>query len=96
MQKCDKCNAQFKWKPIYKSLCLAYKPIQCSQCGTRHRIATSSRVLVSLLTVPPLIIFGFYISSNFSLTSFYIAALMITLGVIISVFLPFLLRYDAD
>ena len=59
-------------------------------------IATSSRVLVSLLTIPPLIRFGFYISSNLSLTSFNTASLMITLGVIISLFLPFLMRYDAD
>lgn len=38
LQKCDVCNAQFKWGTIYKSLMIGYKSIQCNECGAKLKI----------------------------------------------------------
>ncbi|MGE7768585.1 TIGR04104 family putative zinc finger protein [Peribacillus sp. NPDC096540] len=96
LQKCDKCNTQFKWGKISKSLFLAYRPIQCNQCGMKHRITFFSRIIISLLIVPPIWIFSFIISNQLSLSTSYTVSIMIIYSVLISLFFPFLVKYSFD
>ena len=92
LQKCDNCNAQFKWSEIYNSLFVGYRPIQCSQCGTKHKIA-SSTLLVSFLLVFPWLIFNLFLS-NF--TVFFRIVIDIIIVVFISLILPFFVKYTSD
>ncbi|MFJ5770113.1 TIGR04104 family putative zinc finger protein [Psychrobacillus sp. NPDC093180] len=96
LQNCEICKSQFKWSKIYKSLCAAYRPIQCSQCELNHRITFSSRILLALLTVLPIMIFGSYFLNKWSLSISYIALIMIIYGMFLSVFFPYLVKYSSD
>ncbi|QFF98650.1 hypothetical protein PB01_07280 [Psychrobacillus glaciei] len=93
LKKCEKCNTQFSWGKIYKSLMIAYQPIVCSQCNTSHKIAFSSRVTVSITIVLPLMIFLFLISRQLSLSNFAIVSSLVIYFVLISSFSPFLVKY---
>ncbi|OMC89020.1 TIGR04104 family putative zinc finger protein [Viridibacillus sp. FSL H7-0596] len=96
LQKCDKCNTQFKWSIIFKSLFLAHRPIQCNQCGTEHRIIFFSRVILSFLSVIPLWIFGFIISTQLSLSISYTFSIMIIYGVFLFLLLPYFAKYNSE
>ncbi|MGE8082036.1 TIGR04104 family putative zinc finger protein [Peribacillus loiseleuriae] len=96
LQKCDKCNTQFKWSKIYKSSFLAYR-LQCSQCGTKHKITFLSRIIISLLIGLPLWIFGITtILDGLSVSNFYIFSVVIIYPVLISLSFPFLMKYRSD
>ncbi|WP_445661453.1 TIGR04104 family putative zinc finger protein [Bacillus sp. FSL K6-3431] len=95
MQKCDKCKTKFKWKQLLISLYLAYKPIQCRQCGTWHKIAFSSRIVVSLLTVLPLWILGLFLLNKISLSMLTTGLALIIFSSLLSLFLPILMRYSS-
>ncbi|MGE7926063.1 TIGR04104 family putative zinc finger protein [Viridibacillus arvi] len=96
LQKCDKCNTQIKWSKIIKSLFLAYRPIQCNQCGTVHRIRFSSRIIFSLLSVLPLWLLGFIILNQLSLSIFYTFSIIILSGVFLFLLFPFLAKYKSE
>ncbi|MFJ8103476.1 TIGR04104 family putative zinc finger protein [Lysinibacillus sp. NPDC096212] len=98
LQKCDKCNTQFKWSKIIKSLFLAYSPIQCNQCGTEHRIIFFSRIILSLLSVLPLWLLGFIILTQLSSSISYTFSIMILSGVFLFLFLlfPFFAKYKSE
>ncbi|KOO51528.1 TIGR04104 family putative zinc finger protein [Viridibacillus arvi] len=96
LQNCEKCKFQFNWSKIFKSIWAAYRPIQCSQCGTKHRITFTSRTLISLLTIPPMMIFGSSLLNKWSLSISYTVLIMIIYGVLLSVVFPYLVKYSSD
>ena len=93
LQKCDKCNAQFKWTEIYRSLWLVYRPIRCNKCGTKHKIVFSSRILLSFLSVVPMVVFDLFVSK---FTIFFTIMINIIFIVLLSLFLPFFVKYTSD
>lgn len=95
MQKCEKCNNQFSWSQIYKSLGL-YRPIQCKQCNTPHRITFASRIILSLLVVAPVWVFGFMKPTQLSLSTSNTVSIMILYFILISLCFPLIVKYNSD
>ncbi|WP_407703065.1 TIGR04104 family putative zinc finger protein [Virgibacillus tibetensis] len=91
MQKCDKCNMQFRWREIYKSFAWTYKPIECQKCGAEHRITISGRFTFVFLTIVPMLIFTNFLSpfKNFLVT----LIIGLTLLIIGSLLTPFFVKY---
>lgn len=96
VQKCEKCHSLFSWSKIFKSLWLGYRPVQCRQCGVKHRISFFSRILLSLLTVIPMFLFGSTLINKWSLSIPYIVSLMIIYGVLLSALFPYLAKYNSN
>ncbi|WP_427138832.1 TIGR04104 family putative zinc finger protein [Psychrobacillus psychrodurans] len=91
MQKCEKCNTHFSWSKIYESFWLNYKPINCNECDTTHKITTPSRIIFVSLTIFPMLSFGYFLSpfSN-GLVTLGIAIFILLIG---SLLAPFLVTY---
>jgi CXXC-20-CXXC protein len=95
-QKCDQCGKEFSWMEIEKSLVLAYKPIQCRDCGTKHFIKFSSRNIISLLAVLPIILFVSIIAPILSLSINPAILIGVFIALMISGFFPFIVKYEAN
>ncbi|TMU88349.1 hypothetical protein FGG79_02580 [Bacillus sp. BHET2] len=91
LQKCDKCTNQFSWSEIYKSFIWTYKPFECNNCGTEHRITIFGRVSFAFCTIVPSTTF-----MNF-LSPFENIILTLVIGMIIllvgSLLVPFFVNY---
>ncbi|MGD6845399.1 TIGR04104 family putative zinc finger protein [Bacillus infantis] len=91
MQTCEKCTAHFSWSKVFKSLWGSYKPIQCNQCATTHKITILSRLIFVSLTILPMLTFGHFLSP--------FSNILVTLGIAIfiliagSLLAPFLVTY---
>lgn len=97
IQKCDKCNTQFKWGTVYKSLMCGYKPILCNECGTNHKIIFTSRIKVSLLSIVPLIILGYLmLSFHFFSPIILLIIIMVVFAVLLTLLDPFVAKYNSD
>ncbi|WP_341202478.1 TIGR04104 family putative zinc finger protein [Planomicrobium okeanokoites] len=91
MQRCTECNEPFKWNQLYKSLWFAFRPVQCRNCGTVHKVASASRLLTVLLLLVPMIYLSI-VMQNFGLRE---VILPITAVIaLVSLVLPFLLKYE--
>lgn len=62
LQKCTKCNTQFRWGKIFKSYKWTHGPLECVKCGTIHNITMFGRCTVAVLTVLPMQIFCLFLS----------------------------------
>ncbi|WP_442893611.1 TIGR04104 family putative zinc finger protein [Bacillus sp. 2205SS5-2] len=91
MQKCDKCKIEFSWSKIYKSFVWKYKPIECNNCGTEHRITKTGRLSFVLCTIVPSLIFMNVLSpfENIILT-LVIGIFILIVG---SLLTPFFVKY---
>ncbi|WP_216831412.1 TIGR04104 family putative zinc finger protein [Alkalihalobacterium elongatum] len=94
LPSCNKCGVQMKWGVINKSLWLGYKPVICEKCNTAHKLSFSSRNLVSFLIVVPMVFFGVLLLNYFHLNIFAAIILMISISLFISLFLPYLVKYN--
>lgn len=57
MQKCQKCENQFTWKSMEKSLFWGYKPITCSRCHNAHYVGFWTRIgLSGSMTMVPMVL----------------------------------------
>lgn len=57
MQKCQKCENQFTWTSIEKSLALGYRPITCSKCKSVHYVSFWTRLgLAGSTTMLPMLL----------------------------------------
>jgi CXXC-20-CXXC protein len=81
---------------IEKSLVLAYKPIQCRECGTKHYIKFSSRNIISLLPVVPIILFVSIIAPLFSLSIYPAILIGVFLALLIGSLFPFFVKYEGN
>lgn len=91
MQTCKNCNTQFSWSKVYISFWKGYKPIECENCNTEHRILVLGRVVFVSLTILPMLVFGFFLSpfdQSFATIGVGIAILLIG-----SLFTPYLVKY---
>lgn len=91
MQRCAECNQAFKWNQLYKSLWLAFKPVRCRNCGTVHKVASASRLLVALLLLVPVIYISIFMQ-NLGLVEVILPIAAVI--VLVSLGLPFLLKYE--
>ena len=67
-----------------------YKPVQCEKCGADHKIAFSSRFIVSLIVLP-IPIFGFMPPFN----NVYINIMVgLCISFTVSLLIPFLVKYN--
>lgn len=91
LQKCNKCNKQFRWSKIYESFWLNYKPIICNECDTTHKITMLSTLIFVSITILPMLSFGFFLTpfSN-GLMTLGIATFIFIIG---SLLAPFLVTY---
>lgn len=98
LPKCNVCEHKFGWKKIYTSLWFSNRTIQCSECGTKHDIASRSRH-ISLLILIPMLLLGLVLNNLISFSPLYIVvgvSLILLLGILISLFLPYLVNYSSD
>ncbi|WP_035725596.1 TIGR04104 family putative zinc finger protein [Gracilibacillus boraciitolerans] len=96
--RCNVCKHQFGWKIIYRSLWFSFRTIQCSECGTKHDVASRSRHISMLLLIPMLLL-GWVLNNfiSFNPVSMVVGLVLILLfGVVISLFLPYLVKYSSD
>lgn len=91
MQKCTECKQSFKWSQLFQSLWLAFRPVTCRNCGTVHNVASTSRLLATLLLLVPMI-YIFIFMQNLGLAEILLP--IATVIAIVSVILPFILKYD--
>ena len=96
LQQCEKCASIFDWKQIYKSICFNYRPINCNECGSQHKIHFLSRFIVVMVSLVPtysfLIISPQYLKVNFWIGLFIIIG-WVSLS---SLIIPFLVRYTTS
>ncbi|SDN59911.1 TIGR04104 family putative zinc finger protein [Bacillus sp. OK048] len=94
MQKCENCNSPFSWSKISKSLLWLYKPIECDNCGTIHKITIFSRCIVGALTILPIFIFFYFLSPfNNDYINIGIGALISIVG---GLFAPYVVQYKEE
>jgi CXXC-20-CXXC protein len=94
LPRCNKCGLQMKWGVINKSLWLGYKPIICEKCNTEYKISFSSRGLVSIFIVAPMVFFGTFLFNYFHLNNFLTILFLISISIFFSLFLPFMVKYN--
>jgi CXXC-20-CXXC protein len=98
LPKCNDCKHKFGWKKIYTSLWFSNRTIQCSECGRKHDIASPSRH-ISLLMLIPMLLLGLVLINLFPFSPLKIVvgvSLILLLGTLISLFLPYLVDYSSD
>ncbi len=91
MQKCDTCTTPFSWNEIYQSFVWTYKPIECNNCGTEHRITFFGRVSFAICTIVPSVTFMNFLSpfENIFLT-LVIGMFILLVGTLVT---PFFVKY---
>ena len=96
MQECTHCQTPFKWSTVYKSLWFAYSPIHCNNCGAKHRITFTSRIIATImLVVLPLAWINLSLN-KLTFDATISISLFIFLYILVSVFSPFLVHYKSS
>jgi CXXC-20-CXXC protein len=82
-------KTNFNGAVFLHSLRASYSPIQCCQCGTKCNLTFTSRGLISLLIVAPIMVLNVW-----SLSLSYTIVAMIMFGVLLTLALPFVVKYS--
>ncbi|WP_456279315.1 TIGR04104 family putative zinc finger protein [Bacillus sp. AK128] len=90
---CTNCGNRFKWTSIFKNIWQAYKPLICQECEVKHRVTHGSQAFVSLLIILPMLLFGEVFAGLSLIPKLMI---MLTIGFIISLFVPFMVKYKLE
>lgn len=94
MHKCKNCNSRFGWSKIFKSFWWIYKPIECVNCGTKHKIIVLGRSTVTALTLIPMWIFLFFLSPfDKFFTTLSLGILIAIVGLLLS---PYVVQYKKE
>ena len=94
MQKCEKCNATFSWSKIFKSYKWTYRPIECENCGTIHKITILGRCTIVAVSILPMQIFYYsLIPFDHIFLTLGVGFLIATIGFLLS---PYVVRYKAE
>ncbi|WP_165769034.1 TIGR04104 family putative zinc finger protein [Virgibacillus profundi] len=92
MQKCESCSSQFSWSKIYKSFWWAYKPIECGNCGVKHRITILGRFTFVALTMIPMLTFMYFLTPfNNIIATIGTGSIILIIG---SLFTPYVVQYE--
>ncbi|BCB03573.1 TIGR04104 family putative zinc finger protein [Bacillus sp. KH172YL63] len=94
MQSCDRCHHSFQWKEILFSIWGSYKPIECKQCGKKHTISFTSKFFVSFLIIVPAVLFGLVLAPEKGLSKPVTFAIIVSMAFLISLALPFFVKYE--
>ncbi|WP_438318955.1 TIGR04104 family putative zinc finger protein [Sporosarcina sp. FA9] len=92
IQKCQNCNRSFSWREIYNSfLGWIYKPIECDNCGAKHKITIPGRFIFVSLTILPMLTFVNYLSpfTNFTAT-LGVGLVLLLIGTLLT---PYFVRF---
>ncbi|WP_442788831.1 TIGR04104 family putative zinc finger protein [Halobacillus sp. HZG1] len=96
LPKCNVCNHQFNWKKVYISL-FKSNTIHCEKCGTDLDATNLGRLKVFFVLLPMLLISWIYNIYDYSDFGFLISLLvMILIAFLISLFLPYLVKYESS
>lgn len=94
LQKCGKCTAKFSWSKIYKSFWWTYKPIECNECGTIHKITMPGRIIFTSLTTIPMLLVGHLLINYYNIYNIFMTiGIALFVGMIGSLFTPFFVTY---
>ncbi|ATP40896.1 hypothetical protein CSE16_13030 [Solibacillus sp. R5-41] len=91
MQKCEKCNAHFRWSEISNSCWRNYKPIKCNECDTTHKITVPGRLIFVSFTILPMLILAYTLPPYSN--GFVILGIAIFIFIIGSLLAPFFVTY---
>ncbi|MFJ7978053.1 TIGR04104 family putative zinc finger protein [Peribacillus sp. NPDC096379] len=92
MQKCENCNSQFSWSKIFKSFFWwTYKPIECDNCGSEHKITILGISTVAVISILPIWIFGFFLPRFDNI--FVMPGIGVLIGFIGFFCTPYVVRY---
>jgi CXXC-20-CXXC protein len=94
LQKCEVCKNTFSWKELMLSIWSSYKPVECKNCRKKHTISFASKFFVSFLIVVPAVIFGLLIAPDMGLTKPVTFGIIVMIAFIISLVLPFFVKYE--
>ncbi|WP_369420060.1 TIGR04104 family putative zinc finger protein [Lentibacillus daqui] len=86
----------FSWSEIYKSFWSwkGYKPIECDNCGKKHKITATGRLIFVALTVLPMLIFIKFISFFPPFNNFLVAlGLALAILFVGSLVTPYFVRF---
>lgn len=72
---------------------LAYRPVECRNCGTVHKVTGGTRVTAAILLFIPVVIANMYLIGQD--VSVFLFALLIIFAVE-SVLLPFLMKVELE
>ncbi|KMY50008.1 TIGR04104 family putative zinc finger protein [Peribacillus loiseleuriae] len=92
MQKCENCNSPFSWSKIFKSFWWTYKPIECDNCGTKHKITIFGRFTFVAMSILPIWIFPFFLSPFDNI--FGMPDIGVLIGLIGFLFTPYVVQYE--
>lgn len=96
VQKCQKCENQFTWKSMEKSLFWGYKPITCSRCHSTHYVSFWTRIILagSITMIPLGLMFMIIIPFRIIPLSveYWVAFYLIWAALVIGI-APFFARY---
>lgn len=94
VQKCQKCENQFTWKSMEKSLFWGYKPITCSRCDSTHYASFWTRIVLSgLITMVPMgLLFLRMVSLRMEYMEYWIAFYLLWAALVVGI-APFFARY---
>ena len=85
-------DIEFSWSKIFKSFWWTYKPIECENCGTKHRITIFGRSTVVAMTILPMWIFYFFLSPfDNTFVTIGIGTLIAIVGLL---FTPYVVRFE--
>jgi CXXC-20-CXXC protein len=80
MKKCSNCHKAFSKKQIVISSWLAYRNIQCSNCGTQYEHSMANRLvigLIALITITATLLTGNHYKMGTE--KFFLAAIVVAM-----------------
>lgn len=89
MQKCENCNTKFSWSKLF--WWTSYNPIECENCGTKHKITNIGKSTVIAMSILPMLIFIYFLSPFDNI--FKSIGVGFLIGIIGLLFTPFVTRF---
>lgn len=94
MQECRECSNKFRYKDIMKSIWINgyYAPMVCDKCNTKHYVSFSTRLILSLSVILPIVIVN--ISKRINYRFFNVSLILYIIWAILIIALtPFYAKY---
>ncbi|KHE73238.1 TIGR04104 family putative zinc finger protein [Halobacillus sp. BBL2006] len=92
MQECEICGTPFKWGEFFRANWF-YSVISCRKCGKAYHITFSSRFIMTVLTIVPMMIFIWNSPFGSTFMSIGFGLMIAFLG---SIPTPYLVRYRPE
>ena len=93
MKKCTNCNTKFSKRKLVRSAWLGYEKIECANCGAIYEHTVFNRILLSTVSIAPLLlplIVSEYFDLQYSLLIFLLSVIaFVLLAILIMGYLRF-------